>query len=897
MAASARLLRSPASVVAMALVLAFTLATSVAAAGGYSFDTTPGRLPKTVVPIHYAIELEPDLEKLTVAGTEMIDIEVRSPTTELVLNAVAMTLAAASTDNETQRASIALDAQAETATLTFAQPLGPGTHRLRIDFKSEIVKFGRGLFAVDYPTDKGSKRMLASHLEPTDARRIFPCWDEPAFKASFQLTVTVPRTFLAVSNMPVEREEPVTPTLKQVSFAPTPKMSTYLVVLAAGELERLTAQSDGVTVGVVTTMGKREQGRFALDNAVNLLRYFNDYFGVKYALPKLDLIAVPGGFGGAMENWGGIIFFESRLLFDPANNAGSARRGIFSVLAHEMAHQWFGDLVTMAWWNDIWLNEGFASWMEAKAAEHFYPQWRTWLNNNGRKQFAMEIDTRRTAHAIQHPVANETEAMAAFDGITYSKGQALIRMLEAYLGDDTFRDGIRRYLAAHAYGSTTTADLWQALEGAAGKPVMAIAATFTEQAGVPLVIAEASCSGDEQRIRLRQERFTAASAAAASEGATALETPQHWLIPITVGPLRARGAAQTVLLDTPSEIVAGHCGEPIKLNLRDIGYYRVEYDSQTRAALARSMELMPPADRLNLLADSWALVTAGRAGPPAYLELVEQLGGDDNRAVWGQVTGVLTRLDWLARGRSERDALQAYARGKLRPLLDRLGWDAAGRTNEDGAQLRTRVIQVLGDLGDADVLAEAKRRFSAYLADPQTLPPALRGTVIHLAGLTADRATYDTLIALARKTTITNERSRYYSAAAAARDPALARATLELTLTDELPSTLVSSLINTVAGAGEQPELAWEFVRANYDKLAAKQGPSFRNAFVANLMTNFTDAARADELASFAPAHATSGGERIAARSEEMIRTAAELKARALPAVDAWLKARNAAPN
>ena len=340
----------------------------------YAFDTTPGKLPKTVIPIHYAIELEPNLEHLTLAGREVVDIEVREPTARLVLNAVNMTLSAASLDEEAQSAAIALDAGAETATLTFAQPLAAGRHTLRISFSAHITKFGRGLFYVDYPTEAGMRRMLSSHLEPADARRIFPCWDEPAFKASFGVTVTVPRAHLAVSNMPVAQEQPLTPSLKRVAFETTPKMSTYLFVLATGELDRLSAEADGVSVGVVTTTGKREQGRFALDSAVNLLRYFNDYFGVSYPLPKLDLIAVPGGFSGAMENWGGITFFESRLLFDPAAQPAGAQRGIFIVLAHEMAHQWFGNLVTMGWWDNLWLNEGFASWMEAKAAEHFYPQ-------------------------------------------------------------------------------------------------------------------------------------------------------------------------------------------------------------------------------------------------------------------------------------------------------------------------------------------------------------------------------------------------------------------------------------------------------------------------------------------------------------------------------------------
>ena len=245
--------------------------------------------------------------------------------------------------------------------------------------------------------------MLSSQLEPADARRIFPCWDEPAFKATFALTVTVPSAFLAVSNTPVTHEEAVAPDLKRVAFQPTPKMSSYLFVLTAGELERLTAQADGTTVGLVTTKGKSEYGRFALENAVKLLDYYNDYFGVKYPLPKLDLIALPGGFGGAMENWGGITFFESRLLFDPATNADPAKRAIFSVLAHEMAHQWFGDLVTMGWWDNLWLNEGFASWMQEKAAEHFYPQWRT-LAQRLRSEAIRHV-ARRAAHLASDPAA------------------------------------------------------------------------------------------------------------------------------------------------------------------------------------------------------------------------------------------------------------------------------------------------------------------------------------------------------------------------------------------------------------------------------------------------------------------------------------------------------------
>jgi aminopeptidase N len=877
----------------LAVALVATAALVLSLSGGaraeptYSFDTTPGKLPKTVIPVHYQIEITPDLTNLNLTGVEVVDIEVRESTARLVLNAVEMTLDAAGIDDDAGHADIGLDAASETATLSFAKPLAAGPHRLRIGFSAKINKFDRGLFYVDYPTDNGTKRMLSSQLEPADARRIFPCWDEPAFKATFALTATVPKTFLAVGNMPVAREEPVGPDLKRVWFAPTPKMSSYLFVFTTGELERLTGDADGVTVGVVTTQGKREQGRFALDNAVRLLAYYNDYFGIKYPLPKLDLIAVPGGFGGAMENWGGITFFESRLLFDPSSNAETAQRGIFSVLAHEMAHQWFGDLVTMGWWDNLWLNEGFASWMQEKAAEHFYPQWRTWLNGYGQKQYAMTLDARRTSHPIQQPVADQSEAMAAFDGITYNKGQAFIRMLESYLGEQAFGDGIRKYMASHAYGNTTTADLWQALGDAAGKPVTAIAASFTEQDGVPLITAETRCNGNEQRMTLHQDRFMIVPSTIKDT-----PSPRTWQVPVAIGPVAGTSPAKILLLEGNAEIPAGFCGEAIKVNLGDVGYFRVEYGPNSRAALVKSLALMTPEDRVNFVADGWAMVQAGRAEAPSYLALIEDIKSDDHRAVWDQVINSLTTLDWLERNRPERAALQAFGRARLRRVFDRLGWDA-GDANDEQALLRSRLITALGEFGDGDIVAEAKRRFAGFLQNPASLPTALRDPVTHLVGMSADLASYDTLLALARRSTLTNERLRYYYAAAGALDPTLARATLALTLTDELPNTIVGGVINTVASSGEQTQLAWDFVRTNFDALAVRLGPSFADEFIARLMTNFSDDAHAAELKGFAPAQATSGGRVTAARALETIAIAADLKTRALPAVDAWIKAHN----
>jgi aminopeptidase N len=863
----------------------------------FAFATTPGKLPKTVVPVHYDLDLKPDLDKLAFTGAEVIDIDVAEPTESLVVNAVDLMIEKAAIDGDAvPAAALTLDAAAETLTLVPPRPIGAGRHRLSIAYTGRINRFGRGLYMVDYPTASGRKRMISSLLEPADARRVFPSFDEPAFKASISLAVTVAQEFLAVSNMPVAQEESIDLATKRVTFQPTPRMSSYLFVLTAGELERITANVGGVAVGVVATRGKAGQGRYALDSAADLLRYYNDYFGMAYPLPKLDLIAVPGGFGGAMENWGGITFFESRLLFDPAVSAADARRGIFGILAHEMAHQWFGDLVTTAWWDNIWLNEGFASWMASKAAERMHPEWQTWLNFSGRKEAAMSEDAHRTTHPVQQPVGHESEAMAAFDSITYVKGEALIRMLESYLGEDAFAAGIRAYMRRHGFRNATTADLWGALDAASGKPVTAIASAYTEQPGVPLVVAQALCRDGTQRIAMRQERFTVHDPAPVA---------QHWQVPVMLGGpgrpgspgspgAKAGAAAGAVLLDGSAEIAAGRCGEPVKLNLGDVGYYRVQYDDAMLTALAGAVDRFAPADRVNLIADSWAMVEAGRAAPGAFFDFADRLAADDNRAVADEIIRIFFRVDRLQRSRPGRTAFQAYARAALQPAFRRFGWDAAPGEGADDALLRARVLGALGAFGDEAVIAEAKRRFAAFVQDPASLPTDLRGTIVNLAGHVADRATYDTLLALARKTTNTGERVRYYSAAAGALDPALARETLALALTEDLPSSLVGTLISRVAGDGEHPDLAWSFVQANFEALATRQGPSFRETFASNLMTNFTDAAHAAELARFAPVHETSGGRQIADRAQERIMTDAEFSGRQLPAIDDWVRNRAA---
>ncbi|HWY76060.1 MAG TPA: M1 family metallopeptidase, partial [Verrucomicrobiae bacterium] len=397
------------------VVLSVFAAFAVNAEGPFAFESTPGKLPKAIVPRHYEIRIRPDLDKFVTQGSVTIDLEILKPANEIVLNALELEITKATllTDHEIPLTSIG-DATNQTVAFHLASSLAPGKCRLTVDFTGRIGEQGQGLFYVRYSSPAGRRVMLATQMEPTDARRMFPCWDEPAFRATFDLSVIVPEKHIAVSNMPIERETPLDGGFKEVKFVRTPAMASYLVALVSGELEELKGEAEGVQIRIITTNGKREQGRYALDATKKLLAYYNDYFGIKYPLPKLDQIAIPGDFDGAMENWGAITYNEGVLLFDPGTSSQETKQNIFVTVAHEMSHQWFGDLVTMGWWDNLWLNEGFATWMETKATDHFNPDWQMWLTAAAEKTSVMSGDARSTTHPIQTPIRSETQANDAF---------------------------------------------------------------------------------------------------------------------------------------------------------------------------------------------------------------------------------------------------------------------------------------------------------------------------------------------------------------------------------------------------------------------------------------------------------------------------------------------------
>src|SRR5437867_632402 len=639
----------------------------------FSFKETPGKLPKEVVPTDYSIRIVPKIDQFTFTGTETVRLNVRSPVHQLVLNTLELKIEAASVDGKDLPASaIKTDKEKELLTLTLPLKLAQGDHTLALRFSGKINQQGQGLFYMRYQ-EQGSGAptvMLGTQFEATDARRFFPCWDEPVFRARFQLSAVVPENWLAVSNMPIESERKITEG-KEVRFAATPPMSSYLNVFVAGELDLIEARSDSTQVRVIATKGKAELGRYALEATAQILQYYNDYFGVPYPLPKLDQIALPGGFGGAMENWGGITYYESALLFDPKNSSTETKQNIYEVIAHEVAHMWFGDLVTMAWWDNLWLNEGFASWMGTKCTAHFNPQWEVWLRRNLprdptrrigiAKEQAMEGDARSTTHPIQQHIATEAEANSAFDDITYKKGQSFLRMLESFLGEDVFRNGIRRYIAAHKYSNTTTADLWNALSETSKKPVAEIAAGWTEQPGFPVVKVKREADG---KVRLTQEHFTVNF-----KNAPLLE----WKIPLTYSVI---GEAPASLLMTSKTDVLENipADRALKLNVRGAGNYRVEYDEPSWILLLQALPKLGAEDRVNLLSDAWALVQPDRAPVSLYFGFVEKLPASTDIAEREQVVNVLDFINSLLVEDPKRGNFQRYARSLLRPTFDTLGW-------------------------------------------------------------------------------------------------------------------------------------------------------------------------------------------------------------------------------
>lgn len=847
-------------------------------------------LPSSVRPIKYNLRLAPDLVQCTFSGSERVDLEVNSETSAVVLHAAELEFQSVGlfrngTESKPER--IDLDEKEETVTFVFTEAISVGEATLSVEFTGQLNDQMRGFYRSAYTLEDEERVMAVTQFESTDARRAFPCWDEPAAKAVFEVTLVVPPDRVAISNMPAEHTEVNGEGKKVVRFGATPVMSTYLLAFIVGELDAIETQTkEGVTVRVFTPVGKQDQGRFALDVAARTLSFFEGYFAIRYPLPKMDLIAIPDFAAGAMENWGAVTYRETAILVDPEHSSAATRQRVAIIIAHELAHQWFGNLVTMEWWTHLWLNEGFASWIEYLAVDHLFPEWEIWtqfvFSDFGR---ALSLDSLRHSHPIEVEVHHPGEISEIFDAISYSKGASVIRMLAAYLGEEDFRRGLQVYLSRHQYGNASTEDLWQALAEESGKPVKNVMDTWTKQSGYPVL----SVSASGNTLELHQTRFFLS-------GKQDKADSSRWSVPVSV--VSANKGEKVSALLTGEQlalpITVGQHGW-IKVNPGQTGFYRTNYSALLWDRLTVAVEegTLSATDRLGLESDAFALTRAGYLSTTRALSLAAAYRNEDDFTVWADLSTNLHAYDVLLSEEPYYELFRGFARDLYRPVYDRLGWESEPDESHLTTMLRPMVIGTLGGYGDTGVAAEACRRFDQVSREDGGLPPDLRSALYGLVVASRGSEGYAEVLELFRSADLHEEKTRCLRALGFSRDPGLLQQTLELSLSSEVRPQDTPSVVAGVAINRFGRELAWQFLQdqwAEFDRRYGKGG--FLIARILAMTTeNFTTLEKATEVEAFFESHPVPAAERTIRQSTERIRSNALWLERDREAIHDWLKA------
>ncbi|MEO0061784.1 MAG: hypothetical protein RLZZ08_344 [Pseudomonadota bacterium] len=813
-------------------------------------DTTPSDLPRNARPLHYAIDFTPDAKALTFSGKESITLEVFEPTDRLVLHAVELDVSSARLATGTGAEAAATtdltvtpSADGQTIALASSTQIQPGSYRLDLAYSGKINTQAMGLFALDYPdmATGETRRGLFTQFEAPDARRFAPMFDEPSYKATFDLTATVPKGQMAISNMPVATENLLPGDLKKITFQTSPKMSSYLLFFGLGDFERLAKPGPGgMEVGIIGPKGSGEQARYALDSLPPVLSYYEDYFGVPFPLPKLDNIAGPGQsqFFGAMENWGAIFTFQRILLEDPAITSAAVRQQIFDTQAHEVAHQWFGDIVTMAWWDDLWLNEGFASWMQTRATNQIHPEWFPLLTRIADRESAMGLDSFASTHPVVQKIRTVSETSQAFDTIAYEKGESVISMLEAYAGEDVWRSGIRSYIKQHQYGNTVSDDLWRAVEEAGAPGLTTIAHDFTRQPGIPLVRVESACANGATTLTLTQSEFSR------ERKAEVAAKPQRWHVPLLV----QSGSAAPVrhVLDGSASLQVPGCGAVI-VNGGQLGYFRTLYSPQMIAQLVKALPAMQPIDQLGLTRDAFALAQADYQPLAPALDMLSATPANGNPMVSEGAANRWADMYDLLDNDAQKARLATLAGKVLLPRLQQLGFEPRAGEPLVDANLRSNLIGRLGAMGDQSVATQARTRFARLASDPRALDGPLKTTWLSIAARNASPAEWERLLDLARKSTSAVEKQTYYQLLGSTMDKALSQRALDLSLTGEAGTTS-AAIITEVAE--NQPELAFDFVMAHRAKVETLVDSSGRARFIARLGAGSKDDAMVKRLES-----------------------------------------------
>jgi aminopeptidase N len=843
------------------------------------------RLPDVARPDNYKLTFNPDLESAKFEGDETLSLHVLKPTSEIALNAVDIDFhdVTITSGGTTQKAKVTPQKENEMVVLTVEKPLAAGPATVHITYTGILNNEMRGFYL---GKDDQGRKYAATQFEATDARRAYPSFDEPDYKATFDITAVAPSGMVAISNQKIVSDSPSPEGKHTVRFATTAKMSSYLAALVVGNFEYIEGEADGIPIRVYATTGKKDMGKFSLEAAEHILTYYDKYFGIKYPYGKLDLIGLPDFSAGAMENTGCITFREVILLIDEKEGSVDLKKEIADVIAHEMAHQWFGDLVTMKWWDDVWLNEGFATWMSSKPVQAWKPEWNPKLDTVADTDQTMNVDSLANTRPIHQDANTPAQIQELFDGIAYGKAAAVLRMLESYLGEDTFRAGVNAYLNQHRYGNATAEDFWGAQAKTSKKPVDVIMPTWVKQPGLPIINVKSQCSGSSTSVTLQQQRYYF--------DRTKFSEPndQLWQIPLCLkGSGTANSAAKCELLSKKEEtFTLPGCSTWVFGNAGATGYYRVGYQPEAVHDLAAAAESkLSPGERISLENDIWASVRVGREPVGDYLAFAQGLQSDRNRTV---LQDLIEGLQYVGRNlvtNNDRDEYRTWLRQLLTPTMKDVGYEPKPGESDEQKALRARLLRALAyDARDPEALAEARKIADKALANPNSVDHDLASAALPAAALESGPEFYDKLMTALKDTKSPEEYYNYLFTLARFGDPKLLERTLEFAISPDVRSQDALQLVTAVMRnpAGEQ--LAWDFVRQHWSAMEKAGGP-FASAEIVGATSEFCNAGMRDQVTDFFEAHKVPAAERTYKQSIERINNCIDLKSQQEPQLASWL--------
>jgi len=858
----------PASITAAAIGCLLSLSPFVASAQ---------RLPTNVAPQRYTLKLAPDLQKATFSGVETIQVTLKQPANSITLNAAQIHFQSVeiSAAGKKQTASVSLDKLKQQATLTVPHQIPAGAATIAIRYTGILNGQLRGF----YLSKTASRRYAVTQFEPTDARRAFPSFDEPAYKAVFDVTLVIPSGDVAISNSPIESETAGPEADERtVKFYPTPKMSTYLVAFLVGDFKCTSGEQDGVPIRVCATPGKVDLTHFALKTAEFALHYYDNYFGIHYPLKKLDLIGIPDFEAGAMENFGAITFRETDLLLNPKTASIGTQENVALDIAHEMAHQWFGDLVTMKWWNNIWLNEGFATWMESKTVAAMHPEWNIPQSVAADEQNALDYDATPTTHPILQTASTPAQINQLFDTISYYKASDVLLMVENYLGPEMFRKGVHAYLAAHEYGNATAQDFWNAQTETSHKPVDKIMESMITQPGEPMLTFGAPANG---KVSVNQRRFFL-------NPKVKPDPSEKWTLPVC---LKASGGAQDCQVLTPGTTsLKAPSSSLFYANAGARGYYRTSYpESIFKEIVAHAETRLTPAERIGLTGDEWARVRSNQATVGDYLNLIAALKADPNAEVIANTaSGIRDIGQRIAESPQQKEELTAWIRRTFSPEYAKLA-PPAPTDSPNTRQLRAALFGLLGYYGeDPTAIAQAKQITEKYLENPGHIDPTLGRTALAIAARHGDVALFDKLQHIYETSKNPEFQIGALRMLAEFEDPALEKRALEYAVSGKVKNQDAAIQLSLALQIPAERELAWKFIQTHWDQVKA-QLTTEMGAILVGSSGGFCTAGARDQVQSFYSTHEVAASSRSLKRAIESINGCIELRQAQAVNLKSWL--------